>query len=92
MKIALDSLKDDDREFIKNNKSILKAQQRFRSENHNIFTEEMHKIALSSNDDKRIQSINSIETYACGMNKDVVYNKVEIKCNNIMKQYKNVQF
>ena len=52
----------------------------------------MHKIALSSNDDKRIQSINSIETYAYGMNRDVVYNKVEIKCNNIMRQYKNVQF
>ena len=52
----------------------------------------MHKIAVSCNDDKRIQSINSIETYAYGMNKDLVYKKEEIKCNNIMKQYKNVQF
>ena len=52
----------------------------------------MHMIAVSCNDDKRIQSINSIETYAYGMNKDLVYKKEEIKCNNIMKQYKNVQF
>ena len=45
----------------KNNKSILKTQQRFISEKHNIFTEEINKIALSSDDDKRMQSIDSIE-------------------------------
>ena len=51
------------KEFIKKNKSILKIQERFKSERHNVFTEEMNKIALSSNDDKRIQSIYSTETY-----------------------------
>ena len=35
----------------------------FQSERHNIFNEEINKIALSSNDDKRIQSIDSIEMY-----------------------------
>ena len=45
----------------KNNKSILKTQQRFISEKHKIFTEEINKIALSSDDDKRMQSIDSIE-------------------------------
>ena len=34
-------------EFIKNNKLILKTQQRFKSKNHNAFTEEVNKIALS---------------------------------------------
>ena len=29
----------------------------FKSERHNVFTEEIYKLALSSNDDKRIQSI-----------------------------------
>ena len=41
-------------EFIKNNKSILKIQQSFKSERYNVFTEEINKVTLSSNDDKRI--------------------------------------
>ena len=76
--------------LIRNNKSILKTQQRLKSRRHNVFTEEIDKIALSSNDDKRIQSIDSIETYACGTSKDVVSQKEVIKCNNIMKRYKNI--
>ena len=35
---------------------MLKTQQRFDSERHNVFTEEINKIALSSNDDKRMKS------------------------------------
>ena len=37
-----------------------------------------------------MQSIDSIETYAYGMSKDLVCKKEEFKCNNIIKQYKNV--
>ena len=47
-----------------NNEIILKSQQRFKSERHNVFTDEINKIALSSNDDEGIQSIDSIKTYA----------------------------
>ena len=36
-----------------------------------------------------MQSIDSIETYAYGTNKDLVSEKEETKCNNIIKQYKN---
>ena len=86
----MNSLEEAHKEFIKNNELILKTQQRFRSEKHNVFTEEINKIALSSNDDKRIQSIDSIETYAHITSKDLAYKKEEIKCNNIIKQYKNV--
>ena len=86
----VDSLKKDQKEFIKNNKLILKTQQRFRSEKHNVFTKEINKIALSSNDDKRIQLIDLIKTYAHGTSKDLVYKEKEIKCNNIIKQYKNI--
>ena len=39
---------------IKNSRLILKSRQRFKSERYNDFTEEFNKIALSSNDDKRI--------------------------------------
>ena len=73
---------------MKNNKSILKTQQRFKSERHNVFIEEINKIALNSNNDKRMQSFDSIETYAYGMNKDLVSEKEEIKCNNTVIQYK----
>ena len=57
---------------ISNNKLILKTQQRFKSEKHNVFTGEINKIALSSNDNKKVQSIDSIETFAYGTRKDLV--------------------
>ena len=37
-----------------------------------------------------MQSIDSIETYAYGMKKDIVSKKEEIKCNNIIKQLKKI--
>ena len=36
---------------------MLKTQQRFKSERPNFFTEQFNKTALSSNDDKRVLSI-----------------------------------
>ena len=51
--IDVKSLKKDHKEFIKNNKLILKTQQRFKSERHNAFTGETNKITLSSNNDKK---------------------------------------
>ena len=38
--------------FIKNNKLISKPQENLKSKMHNVFTEEINKIALSSNDEK----------------------------------------
>ena len=70
----MDSIK----EFMRNNKSILKIQQRFKSERHNVFIEEINKIALSSNDDKRMQSINLKETYAYGTSKDLVIKRLNV--------------
>ena len=57
-------------------------QQRFKSERHNVSAEEINKIALSSNNDKGVQSIDSIETYAYGTSKDLVSDQEEIKRNN----------
>ena len=87
--INVNSLKKYHKEFIKNYKLLLKARQRFKSERLNVFTEENNNIALSSNNHKRIQSIDSIETYAYGMSQDLVSEKEEIKCNNIIKWYKS---
>ena len=49
-----------------NNKVILKSQQRFKSEAHNVYTEEVNKIALSSNDDKILQTYNGITAHPNG--------------------------
>ena len=77
------------KEFIRNNKLKLKTQQRFKSERYNVLTEESNKIALSSNNDERMQSIDLIKTYAYETIKDLESEEEEIKCNNIIKRYKN---
>ena len=69
---------------------MLKPQQRFKSERHNVFIEKINKIALSSNDAKRMQSIDLIETNAYETSKVLLSEKELIKCNNIIKRYKNV--
>ena len=55
-------------------KLILKTQQILKSEKHNVLTEEINKIVLSSND-KRMQTIDSIETFEYGTSKDLVSEK-----------------
>ena len=45
---------------------ILKSQQRFISKKHDVYTENINKIALSSNDDKRIVSSDKITSYPYG--------------------------
>ena len=71
----MNSPREKHNEFIKNNRVILKSQERFRSKKHNVFTGDVDKISLSANDDKRIQSIDSIETYVYGASKDLVCEK-----------------
>ena len=61
---------------------MLKTQKRLKSERHNVFTDEINMIALSSNIDKRMQSIDSIETYAYGLSKELVSEKEVIKYKN----------
>ena len=46
-----------------NDDLILKSQQRFKSDHHNVYTEQINKIALSSNDDKRLHIFDKITTY-----------------------------
>ena len=51
-----------------NNNKILRSQLRFKSDHHNVYTEEINEIALSSNDDKRLQTSDRITTYPYGTN------------------------
>ena len=48
------------------NEPMLKSQQRFKSENHEIYTKNINKIALSSNDDKKIVPSDGITSYPYG--------------------------
>ena len=51
-----------------NNKTVYRSQERFKSYYHDVYTEEVNKIALSSNDDKRLQTFDRITTYPYGTN------------------------
>ena len=51
-----------------NNKTILQSELRVKSDHHNVYTEEVNKIALSSNDDKRLQTLDRVITYPYGKN------------------------
>ena len=51
-----------------NDEVIIRSQQRFRSYNHKLYTEKVNKIALSSNDDKRIQTSDKVTNFPCGTN------------------------
>ena len=51
------------------------SKQRFRNEKDNAFTEKVNKILLTANDDKRIQAIDSIETFAYRTNKEIMHKK-----------------
>ena len=51
-----------------NDEVIIRSQQRFRSDHHRVYTEEVNKIALSSNDDMRIQTFDKVTTFPYGTN------------------------
>ena len=57
-KLMLENYKD----CLFNNKTVYRSQQRFKSYYHDVYTEEFNKIALSSNDDKKLQTSDSITT------------------------------
>ena len=63
------------------NEIILKSQQRFKGEAHCVYTEKINKIALSNNDDKRLQTFYRITTYLYGrIAFKVCENKMLSKC------------
>ena len=57
---------NDYKDCLLNNEIVLKSQQRFKSEIHYVYTEEINKIGLSSNDDKRMQNFDRITSYPYG--------------------------
>ena len=51
-----------------NNTVILRSQQRFKSDYHEVYSEEVNKIAISSNDDQRFQTFDRVTKYPHGTN------------------------
>ena len=75
---------NDYKDFLLNNEIVLKSQQRFKNERHDVYTEEINKIALSSFDDKRLQTFDRITSYPYGKSsgkvcKTELLSKVNIK-------------
>ena len=58
---------DDYKNCLLNNEIILKSQQIFKIEANNAYTGEINKIALNSNDDKRLQSFIKVLSYPYGV-------------------------
>ena len=66
------------------NKVLYRSQQRFRRDYHKVYTE-VNKIALSSNDDKRIQTFDRVTTYPYGTNVfKVCEDEMLLKKNKVM--------
>ena len=57
---------NDYKKCLLNDEVMLKPQQRFISKKHDVYTQNINKIALSNNDDKRIVSSNKITSYPYG--------------------------
>ena len=66
-----------------NNEIKLKSQQRFKSDAHNVYTEEIKKIALNSNDDKKLQIFDRITSYPYGTNAGKVWKTELLEYLNI---------
>ena len=69
-----------------NDKVLIKSQQRFRRDHHKVYTEEVNKISLSSNDDKRIQTSDRITTYPYGMEINVDSQNLREESENTRKE------
>ena len=67
-----------------NNKVILKSQQRFKSDHHKVYTEDVNKIAVSSIYDKRLQTHDKITTYPYGTNAFKVCESEMLKCKRLI--------
>ena len=57
---------NDYKKCLLNDEVIFKSQQRFISKNHDVYTKNVNKIALSNDDDKRIVLSNKITSYPYG--------------------------
>ena len=80
------------RDSLFNNKIIMRLQMRFKSDHHDVYTEETNKIVLNSGDNKRLQTFDGIRTYPYGANAFKVCVSemmVKLKKDMLIKLYYN---
>ena len=75
---------NDYKDCLLSNEIVLKSQQRFKSEIHDVYTEEINQIARSINGDKSLQTFDRITSYPYETSAGKVYktkllNKLNIK-------------
>ena len=58
-----------------NNKTVYRSQERFKSYYYDVYTEEVTKIELNSDEDKRLQTSDKITTYPYGTSELMMINK-----------------
>ena len=59
-------------EYLEEKKKVLRKQQGFRSDAHNVYTQEINKVTLSFEDDKRLIAYDGIATYPYGISAGIL--------------------
>ena len=72
-----------------NGKIILKPQQRFKSDHHEVYAEEVNNISLSSDDNKRLQTFGGAMTYPHGKNTFIVCDGEMLKVCEVKEKLKD---
>lgn len=68
----INKMYQDNKQFLIKNRIIQKLEQRLRSNAHNSSTMKISKIAISSGDDKIIQTINCTKTFPSRISKKIL--------------------
>ena len=63
------------KDYLFNDKTVYRSQESFKSYYHDVYTEEVNNIALSSNDDKRWKTSDKMTTYPYGTSEMMMINK-----------------
>ena len=63
---------ENSKDYLLNNKTVYRSQELFKNYYHVMYIEEVNKITLSSNDNKRLQTSDRITTYPYGTNKMII--------------------
>ena len=71
----MDSLRENEKEFIQNNKLTVKSYQKLRNKKHNVFTGKVNKTNLSANGGKEMQSVDSVKRFPYGTNEQIIHKK-----------------